>query len=277
MIESDIKNERVGVSMVEHHMRITDLEKFAFEEIVRPYWVDLNTPEAIEARKAHEEWEWRDCPYHVGSLSLMSVLDHLLEDSKFSHEAIGRLRECGVWRIPAYISHPLASYLVEIGVARRIIDSDLRERMDWYDSIVNNAIAFTDVGDSLTVVDKNGSHPVDVVLSEDSTRRMLQGVDALGGAASVFIVEPAGTVPSEDTDEDAVDSAPSDAPSDASSDVDNSDDSVDGDVDKTADKTGSREQSACYTMLEIRRVTSFTDDALGSTPMASILFPAKMR
>ena len=77
-------------------MRISDLEKFALEQIVRPYATYLG-------------YDWRD---RVTSLpfSIDVVAEKLKEDTQWSRSVIDRLR--GVHRhnriaFPSYIQHPL--------------------------------------------------------------------------------------------------------------------------------------------------------------------------
>lgn len=88
-------------------MRITDLEKFALEQIVRPYATYLG-------------YDWKD---RVTSLpfSIEIVAEKLKEDTQWACSVIDRLR--GVHRhnritFPSYIQHPLVD----------VVRAALRER-----------------------------------------------------------------------------------------------------------------------------------------------------
>jgi len=87
-------------------VKVTDLEKFAYEDVWRPYWpahpdagprdFASGTPETYEKR------------FGRGGLkhTLMQTLTLLEENREYRHLVVGRLSAIGV-QFPDYVKHPL--------------------------------------------------------------------------------------------------------------------------------------------------------------------------
>lgn len=84
-------------------MRVTDLEKFALDQIYRPYW--LGHP----ANAAHG-WggELKRLPFDLDATAAQ-----LRESGEWQMCVIGRLAAIGV-TFPSYIQHPLVTVLREL-------------------------------------------------------------------------------------------------------------------------------------------------------------------
>jgi hypothetical protein len=105
-------------------MRVTDLEKFAFEEVMRPFWPTLQEelPEGDWRRQAFRiPWEGEGFN-HVGGYRTrehaIHVVAELLErgPEEWRTSVFKRLYRMGV-QFPDYIQHQLVT-VVKTGIAR---------------------------------------------------------------------------------------------------------------------------------------------------------------
>ena len=83
--------------------KVTDLEKFVFEHVWRPYWA-LH-PDANNTSGNPERYEDR---FGKKRHTLMQTNTFLRENHEYRAHVIGRLARIGVW-FPDYIKHPLVS------------------------------------------------------------------------------------------------------------------------------------------------------------------------
>jgi hypothetical protein len=122
-----------GVRIVSTDMKhVTDLEKFAFEEIVRPYWYDTSWYKDAVRNESINQHDPADYFY-----PLADVLKELKHNDEFRKCSLGRLKECGVWITPTYVRHPLVSYLISNGVMKRAVDKNHVMESERLSSSVN--------------------------------------------------------------------------------------------------------------------------------------------
>lgn len=90
-------------------MKVTDLEKFAFENVWRPYWPMHPDAGPRSATGTPERYEDR---FGKKRHTLMQTLTMLQENPDYRACVIGRLAAIGV-RFPEYVKHPLVDAVRE--------------------------------------------------------------------------------------------------------------------------------------------------------------------
>ncbi|MBJ7479241.1 hypothetical protein [Rhodococcus sp. (in: high G+C Gram-positive bacteria)] len=90
-------------------VKITDLEKFAFEDVMRPYWPMLAEPDARYPKLIHSLDE------------VAKMLD--VGDLCWRTAVFDRLYRSGIW-FPDYIEHRLA-YVTKAGMALAAMNAEV--------------------------------------------------------------------------------------------------------------------------------------------------------
>jgi hypothetical protein len=91
------------LGMTPQALRVTDLEKFSFDQIWRPYWRSHST-------NTNDQWgsDLKRAPF-----DLPETATQLTEPSKWSAQVIGRLTSVGV-TFPGWVQHPLVDVIREL-------------------------------------------------------------------------------------------------------------------------------------------------------------------
>lgn len=96
-------------------MKVTDLEKFALEQVYRPYWSKLmQSDQRIDRLSEH--------------YGLDDILLHFSADPEWATLVLDRIYRCK-FVFPTYIVHPLVRHIAEYSRQRRKTNNNFREHL----------------------------------------------------------------------------------------------------------------------------------------------------